>query len=176
MSSISLINGSCANETVDAVVNAANRNLQEGGGICGAVFGKAGSSHLRNACSRYKTPLKDGEAVITPAFNMENARVIIHAVGPNFSVTPDALDKLYDAYYNSLVLLKDYGFHTISFPLISAGIFGGQLSNPALVSAKQCVKAFNDFKMANPEYQIDLRLCAYSQAEYQQAEKCFKAL
>ena len=40
--------------------------------------------------SKYKTPLKDGEAVITPAFNMTNAKAIIHAVGPNFAVTPTA--------------------------------------------------------------------------------------
>lgn len=33
-----------------------------------------------------QTPLKDGDAVITPAFKLTNAKAIIHAVGPNFSV------------------------------------------------------------------------------------------
>ena len=91
MSTIKLVNGSCANENVDAVVNAANRGLREGGGICGAIFSKAGSAKLTAACQKYKTPLADGEAVITPAFDMKNARFIIHAVGPDFGFTPDAL-------------------------------------------------------------------------------------
>ena len=85
---------------------------------------------LTDACSKYTTPLKDGSAVITPAFNMTNAKAIIHAVGPNFSVTPKAFKELYDAYYNSLKVMMDNDYHSISFPLISSGIFGGSLSNP----------------------------------------------
>ena len=37
MSKIELINGSCADQEVDAVVNAANRNLWSGGVICGII-------------------------------------------------------------------------------------------------------------------------------------------
>lgn len=174
MSTIKLVNGSCANENVDAVVNAANRGLREGGGICGAIFSKAGSAKLTAACQKYKTPLADGEAVITPAFDIKNARFIIHAVGPDFGFTPDAFDKLYAAYYNSLVVLKEYSLHSISFPLISAGIFGGRLENPAFVSAQHCLKAYNDFINANADWDIDVTLCAFSQNEYQQALKCFE--
>ena len=83
MSKIKLINASCADQTVDAVVNAANDGLWAGGGICGVIFRKAGMAELTEACSKYKTPLNDGDAVITPAFNMTNAKVIIHAVGAN---------------------------------------------------------------------------------------------
>lgn len=87
---MNLFNSSCADQTVDAVVNAANDGLWEGGGICGVIFRKAGSQELADACNKYKTPIKDGDAVITPSFNMKNAKVIIHAVGPNFAVTPKA--------------------------------------------------------------------------------------
>ena len=78
MSKIEFINASCANQTVDVIVNAANNGLWEGGGICGVIFKKAGSKELAAACSKYKTPLKNGTAVITPAFNMTNAKAIIH--------------------------------------------------------------------------------------------------
>lgn len=62
MSKIELIHASCADQTVDAVVNAANDGLWAGGGICGVIFKKAGSE-LAGACKKYKTPLKAGKAL-----------------------------------------------------------------------------------------------------------------
>lgn len=95
---IKLLNASCADQNVDVIVNAANRYLAAGGGICGAIFSKAGYDELTDACNKHKTPLKDGDAVITPSYNIKNAKAIIHAVGPNFQATPDAFKELYDAY------------------------------------------------------------------------------
>lgn len=70
MSNFKLIRGSCAVQTKDAVVNVANSRLLEGGGICGVIFNKCGSKELAQAFSKIQTPVKDGIAVITPAFNM----------------------------------------------------------------------------------------------------------
>ena len=176
MSKIELINGSCADQKVDVVVNAANDGLWAGGGICGVIFKKAGSAQLTAACKKYKTPLKDGSAVITPAFNLTNAVSIIHAVGPDFSRTPKAFKELFDAYYNSLHVMMDNGFHSISFPLISSGIFGGSLSNPVAESTKQCCRAYLKFVTDYPSYDVDVRLCAFSAKEMQEAQKVFTAL
>ena len=176
MSRIFLVNGSCADQTVDAVVNAANSGLWAGGGICGVIFKKAGMAALTAACSKYKTPLKDGSAVITPAFQMKNATHIIHAVGPDFSRTPAAFKELFDAYYNSLYVLMDNGLHSISFPLISAGIFGGLQEDPAGESTKQCCRAYLKFVSDYPDYPIDVKLCAFSQREMQAAKAVFSAI
>ena len=176
MNSIELIHASCADQTVDAVVNAANRNLWAGGGICGVIFSKAGKNELTVACSKYDTPLKDGSAVITPAFNMKNARAIIHAVGPDFGRTPKAYKELFDAYYNSLQVLMENGYHSISFPLISSGIFGGALSNPAGESAKQCLRAYAKFIKDYPAYDIGVKLCAFSTSGMTNAQEEFKGL
>lgn len=176
MSRIELVNGSCADQKVDIVVNAANDGLWAGGGICGVIFKKAGLTQLTAACKKYKTPLKDGSAVITPAFNLTNAVSIIHAVGPDFSRTPKAFKKLFDAYYNSLHVMMDNGFHSISFPLISSGIFGGSLSNPVAESTKQCCRAYLKFVTDYPSYDVDVRLCAFSAKEMQEAKKVFTAL
>jgi O-acetyl-ADP-ribose deacetylase (regulator of RNase III) len=173
MSKILLLNGSCADQTVDAVVNAANNHLWAGGGICGVIFRKAGLSALTAACSKYKTPLKDGSAVITPAFQMKNAKCIIHAVGPNFSITPTAFKELFDAYYNSLMVLMNNNLHSISFPLISSGIFGGSLSNPVSESTKQCCRAYQKFTQDYPNYPVDVILCAFSANEMVEAQKVF---
>ncbi len=171
MGKIELINASCADQEVDAVVNAANDGLWEGGGICGVIFRKAGSPELTAACKKYKKPLNDGDAVITPAFKMTNAKAIIHAVGPNFNVKPTAFKELFDAYYNSLVVLKDNGYHSISFPLISSSIFGGSLENPVAESTKQCLRAYKKFRKDYPDYDIDVKLCAFTAKEMQEAQK-----
>lgn len=176
MSKIVLLNASCADQTVDAVVNAANDGLWAGGGICGVIFRKAGLAALTAACKQYKTPLKDGSAVITPAFQMTNAKHIIHAVGPDFGRTPKAFKELFDAYYNSLYVLMDNGLHSISFPLISSGIFGGALTNPAAESTKQCCRAYLKFVSDYPDYQIDVKLCAFSTKEMQDAKVVFDAM
>ena len=176
MSRIELVNGSCADQKVDVVVNAANDGLWAGGGICGVIFKKAGLAQLTAACKQYKTPLKDGSAVITPAFNLTNAVSIIHAVGPDFSRTPKAFKELFDAYYNSLHVMMDNGFHSISVPLISSGIFGGSLSNPVAESTKQCCRAYLKFVTDYPSYDVDVRLCAFSAKEMQEAQKVFTAL
>lgn len=175
MSTLKLLRGSCADQNVDAVVNAANRYLAAGGGICGVIFSKAGSSDLTRACNDCKPPLKDGEAAITPSFNMTNCSHIIHALGPNFGSMPTAFEELFKAYYNSLVVLKDNGLHSISFPLISSGIFGGTLEDAPGESAKQCVRAYNSFVKDNPDYDIQVVLCGFGQSEYESAHKVFNA-
>ena len=174
MSKFELINASCADQEVDVVVNAANSGLWAGGGICGVIFSKAGMDELTNACSKYKTPLNDGDAVITPAFNMKNAKAIIHAVGPNFAITPNAFEELFDAYYNSFNVMKDNGYHSISFPLISAGIFGENLDNPVAESAKQCMRAYKKFTSDYPDYEIDVRLCAFTVSEMKEAKQALE--
>ena len=176
MSKIELINASCADQTVDAVVNAANSGLWAGGGICGVIFRKAGMSQLTSACKQYQTPLKDGDAVITSAFQMKNAKYIIHAVGPDFSRTPAAFKELFEAYYNSLCMLMQNDLHSISFPLISSGIFGGSLANPAAESTKQCCRAYNKFITDYPNYDVDVKLCAFSIAEMHSAAPVFNAM
>lgn len=176
MSKIVLIKASCADQTVDAVVNAANDCLWVGDGICGVIFKKAGEAALTKACKQYEIPLKDGSAVITPAFQMSNAKAIIHAVGPDFGVTPNAFKELFDAYYNSLRVLMDNGLHSISFPLISSGIFCGSLADPCGESAKQCCLAYLKFIADYPDYPIDVKLCAFTRQSMKAAQSVFTAM
>ncbi|MDO4459011.1 MAG: macro domain-containing protein [Clostridia bacterium] len=173
MSRLTLIKGSCADQNVDAVVNAANRGLWAGGGICGVIFSKCGMSELAEACEKYDTPLCDGAAVITPAFRMTNAKYIIHAVGPDFDLTPTAFEALFDAYFNSLCVLKENNLHSISFPLISSGIFGGNLPDPVGESTKQCILAYKKFTADYPDYDVDVLLCAFTDSSMTDARIVF---
>ena len=172
ISKIELINDSCAIQHTDVVVNAANRTLSKGSGICGAIFNLAGDELIKE-CKEFKRPLKDGEVAITSSYNMDNTKAIIHAVGPNFQFKPTAFDKLFNAYYNSLEELKNHKFHSIAFPLISAGIYGGKLQNPVAESTKQCCLAYKKFRNDYPKYFIDVKLCAYSLEEMKKAQEEF---
>lgn len=109
---------------VDAIVNASNVDLVEGGGICGQIFQKAGRDDLKKACQKL-SPIKPGEAVITEGFNLSQ-KYIIHAVGPIYNeMYKEACEKiLSNAYKNSLKIAKENGIKSIAFPLISAGIYG----------------------------------------------------
>lgn len=173
MSSLILINDSSVDQEVDAIVNAANKHLLAGSGVCGAIFKKAGHDELTSACQNNKLPLNDGEAVITPAFNIDNAEYIIHAVGPNFSITKNSFQELENAYYNSLILLKENNLHSISFPLISSGIYGGNLPNPVGESTKQCINAYYKFINLYPDYEIIVKLCAFTEKEMKLAEEVY---
>ncbi|MCC8101454.1 MAG: macro domain-containing protein [Clostridiales bacterium] len=124
-------------------------------------------------CEKHKLPLKDGDAVLTSACKIKNAKAIIHAVGPDFGSTPKAFKELYDAYYNSLKVLMDNGYHSISFPLISSGIFGGALEHPVAESTKQCCRAFRKFTGEYPDYNIDVRLCVFSSDQMSEAKTEF---
>ena len=78
---------------VDAIVNAANTDLAQGGGVCGAIFKAAGARELQAACDKL-APIKTGEAVITLGFNLP-AKYVIHAAGPVFHrYAPDESEHL----------------------------------------------------------------------------------
>ena len=82
MNSIEIKKISITKLDTDAIVNAANEGLLEGGGVCGAIFLEAGSVELTKACNSIGG-CKTGNAVITPGFNL-TAKYVIHAVGPRW--------------------------------------------------------------------------------------------
>ena len=79
MSSIEIKKIGITKLDTDAIVNAANEGLWEGGGVCGAIFREAGSAKMTQACEAIGG-CKTGGAVITPGFELP-AKYVIHAVG-----------------------------------------------------------------------------------------------
>jgi len=122
-----------------AIVNAANRPLQQGGGVCGAIFLAAGPEQLQQACNDI-APCPTGEARLTPSFALQSQGVsaIIHAVGPIFGDTsPAEADAfLRSAYLSSVACAKDAGLSSIAFPAISTGIYGFPEERAAVLSIR----------------------------------------
>ncbi len=149
MSSIEIKKIGITKLDTDAVVNAANTGLWEGGGVCGYIFHDAGSAEMTAACQKIGH-CDEGSAVITPGFKLP-AKYVIHAVGPRWSGGEHNEPKLlYSAYKQSLLLAKDNNLHSIGFPLISAGIFG----YPVDKAWRKAIQACKDFIDANQDYEI----------------------
>ena len=172
MSNIEVINESLLDQKVDAIVNPANSHMLHGGGVAAQIALKAGYE-LTKACREHNLPIKVGEVITTPSFNLTNTKIVIHAVGPNFNKTDD-VNLLFNAYYNSLIALKENNYYSIAFPLISAGIFRGNLKNAEEVSSKELLKAYNKFIKDYPDYNIKVILCIYSLNEYNKVKELFK--
>lgn len=117
---------------VDAIVNAANRDLAPGGGVCGAIHAAAGPE-LARACARL-SPCPTGEARITPGFLLP-ARFVIHAVGPVWQGGASGESELLRSVYrNSLALARAGALRSIAFPAISTGIYGYPLQTAAEIA------------------------------------------
>ena len=155
----------------DAIVNAANEGLWAGGGVCGAIFREAGYDELTAACSAIGG-CKTGKAVITPGFQLA-AKYIIHAVGPVWRGGQNEEPKLlYSAYQQSLRTAKENGCHSISFPLISAGIFG----YPKDKAWRTAIQACLDFMYDDPTYAVDIVFAVLDDGILQLGEKTLTEL
>ena len=126
---------------VDAIVNAANTELQMGGGVCGAIFRAAGARELQAACDKV-SPITTGGAAITPGFGLP-AKYVIHAAGPVYSFIrrEQCREQLRSAYIESLKLALKNGCESIAFPLISSGIYGYP-KDEALEVARSSIEEF----------------------------------
>ena len=136
---------------VDAIVNAANTELQRGGGVCGAIFQAAGADRLQASCNPL-APIQTGQAVITPGFDLP-AKYIIHTAGPVYdSQKAEESERLLrSAYTESLRLAAENGCESIAFPLISSGIYG----YPKDEALRVATEAIRDF-LADREMDVTL--------------------
>src|SRR2546421_4044950 len=73
---IEILQGDLTQQDVDAIVNAANNDLELGGGVAGAIA-RAGGPQIQAEC-RAIGPIDVGDAAITGGGNF-TARFVIHA-------------------------------------------------------------------------------------------------
>lgn len=122
------VRGDITTQSVDAVVNAANRRMRGGGGVDGAIHAAGGPEVLADCVRRFPHGLATGDAGWTTAGRMP-ARWIIHTVGPNHSRGETDRDLLVSCYRRCLEVADEIGAQTLAFPLISAGVYGWPLND-----------------------------------------------
>jgi O-acetyl-ADP-ribose deacetylase (regulator of RNase III) len=138
---------------VDAIVNAANSQLEAGGGVCGAIHRAAGPELLAECRTVGGCPT--GETRITKGYRLP-ARWVIHAVGPVWQGGIAGEDGLLEAAYrNSLALGERHGARTIAFPAISTGIFGYPLERATDIA----VRTVRTYLQAHPALERVTLMC-----------------
>lgn len=152
----------------DAIVNAANSRLLEGGGVCGAIFRAAGSRQMTEACKRTGS-CAVGEAVMTEGFNLP-AKYVIHTVGPIWEGGANGEQQLlYSAYASSLSLAEKQGCKSIAFPLISSGIYG----YPKREAMTVAVSAIRDYLK---DHDMQVYLTVFDREALSAGEERFRSL
>lgn len=129
---LELITGNIADQPdIDAVVNAANAQLQIGGGVAGAIHRAAGPG-LAEEC-RPLAPIAPGDCVITGAHQLPN-RHVIHCLGPVHGRDEPAEEMLASCYRGALELADQEGLASVAFPALSTGAFGYPMEEAARVA------------------------------------------
>ncbi len=151
---------------VDAIVNAANRQLKGGGGVDGAIHRAAGRAKLQRAC-RDLGGCETGDAKVTEAFDLP-ARWIVHAVGPRWKGGGKGESELLtSAYRRSLEEAARVGAASLAFPAISTGVYG----YPADAAAEIAVAT-----VAKHRGEIEVTFCCFSNESAEHHRRAFDAL
>ncbi len=130
-----VVRGDITKQDTEAIVNAANSGLRGGGGVDGAIHRAAGSV-IDSECKAYIAEhgkLPAGKAMWTSGGNLL-AKYVIHTVGPVYETDEKSQPVLRNAYRESLRVAENLGLESISFPAISAGVYGYPLDRAAEVA------------------------------------------
>jgi O-acetyl-ADP-ribose deacetylase (regulator of RNase III) len=115
---IVLLQGDLTEMDVDAVVNAANNDLQLGGGVAGAIR-REGGDQIQRECDDIGS-ISVGAAAITSGGNLR-ARFVIHAASMQLGGETTA-HALRSSTAHCLRIAAKKGLRTIAFPAVGTGI------------------------------------------------------
>jgi O-acetyl-ADP-ribose deacetylase (regulator of RNase III) len=173
MTRIVICEGDICDQTVDAIVNAANSALILGSGVAGAIAERGGPT-IGEECQA-RGPIEVGEAAMTGAGDLA-ARIVIHAAGmpPGGQATEQSVRASLRA---ALDLAQHENCQSVACPAIGAGIGGLSMQTCAEISldeARRCADnegpleeirfvlfgepAFRIFEMVNDAAKVEAQM------------------
>ncbi len=158
---IQIVQGDLTQESVDAIVNAANSQLQHGGGVAGAIVRRGGWQIQKESTDwvRKNGPVDHTHPAYTSAGKLPSTYVI-HAVGPRWG-EGDEDAKLAATVRGTLTLADELELKSLALPAVSTGIFGFPKARAAEIIFEMIEKYF----IEQPEPGLALvRLVLFDQA------------
>ena len=145
---IELVLGDITQQSVDAIVNAANPTLLGGGGVDGAIH-RAGGPAILEECRRLGG-CAPGDAKVTTAGDLP-ARLVIHAVGPVWhGGNQGEAGLLASCHRRAIELAAERGCRSIAFPAISTGAYG----YPVELAATVAIEATKEALATHPSVEL----------------------
>jgi O-acetyl-ADP-ribose deacetylase len=132
---IELMQGDLTEMDTDAIVNAANNDLQHGGGVAGAIRRKGGDAIQRESNEIGSIPI--GGAAITSGGKLK-ARYVIHAASMQLGGLTTA-HALKSSTAHSLRIATEKELKTIAFPAVGTGIAGFPMEECAEIMLRETV-------------------------------------
>jgi len=132
---IRISQGDLTEMDVDAIVNAANNDLQLGAGVAGAIRRKGGPAIQKECDEIGSIPI--GAAAITGGGNLK-ARHVIHAASMQLGGRTTA-ESLRSSTAWSLRLARERGLKSVAFPAVGTGIAGFPLEECAKIMLHEAV-------------------------------------
>ena len=123
----------------DAIVNAANKYMEHGGGICGVIYSNAGPELISYCKDNYSSNMVNGEVRITPGFNI--GMDIIHVLAPVYYEVKDPINELLKGYNNMLDEILKHNYKNVLICSLGTGVFGYNHDDVA----KPLIELLNDF-------------------------------
>src|SRR3990170_7719762 len=155
---VTIHEGNITDVEVDAIINAANTQLQHGGGVAAAIV-RAGGRVIQEESDRIGW-CDLGKAAATGAGQLR-ARHVIRVPTIDYTTGRRAsLDDIYDGTKAALELGKGLGLRRFAFPLLGVGIVG----LPRRQVAEAMLRAIRE----HPE--LDITVCAYSRPDREALE------
>jgi len=131
---------SILNSKAEVLVISAHHSLLAGSGISGIIHKAAGPELEQYA--KPLGPLKPGEAVITPAFNL-NAKYIIHTISPRYmDGQRGEAEQLASAYSSALTFYNEVpDAKSIAFVSMGTGVYKWPLALAADIAIRELLKS-----------------------------------
>lgn len=114
--------------------------------------------------------IPNGQIIVCNAYNLPSKKVIT-TVGPQIisTITTKNKEDLSNCYKNSLEYAIKNGYHSITFPSISTGLFGYPIKEAKYI-------AYNSIKEILNKYNTNIKVIfnLYSESDYNEYKKLFK--
>jgi len=133
---VQVLRGDLTLQETDAIVNAANNDLQLGGGVAGAIARRGGPAIQAECDGIGSIPI--GEAAATTGGQLK-ARWVIHAASMRLGGRTTA-EALRSSTRRSLEIAKEKGLTSIAFPAIGTGIAHFPLDECARIMVEEVAR------------------------------------